>query len=42
MRPNVDLPWSVHGSVKDYADENNLTLTEAYRTLLERGLEDHE
>ena len=39
MRPNVDLSWSVHGRVKDFADDRDISLTEAYEQLLTAGLE---
>lgn len=38
MRPNVDVSWSIHGRVKDFAEEQELTLTEAYEHLLDAGL----
>ncbi|MHC3439442.1 hypothetical protein ACYJ1Y_15470 [Natrialbaceae archaeon A-gly3] len=39
MRPNIDISHTLHGRVKDFAEENDLTLTEAYVELLEEGLE---
>ncbi len=42
MRPNVDIPWSLNGRIHEYADENDMNLTEAYVDILERGLENVE
>jgi hypothetical protein len=42
MRPNIDIPWSIHGRVKDHAERTDMELTEAYCDVLERGLEDVE
>jgi len=39
MRPNIDISWSIHGKVKDYADRENISLDEAYEKLLTKGLE---
>ncbi len=39
MRPNIDIPWSLHGRVKDHAESNDLDLEEAYIALLKDGLE---
>jgi len=39
MRPNIDISWSVHGKVKDYAEKENISLDEAYESLLAKGLE---
>lgn len=39
MRPNVEIPWSRHGRIREWADENDLSVTEAYNELLERALE---
>ena len=39
MRPNVDIPWSLHGRVKEWAEETDRTLTEAYIELVTIGLE---
>jgi hypothetical protein len=39
MRPNVDIPWSLHGTVKEWADETDRTLTEACVELVETGLD---
>ena len=42
MRPNVDIPWSRHGRIREWADEQDMALTEAYNELLERGLNEVE
>jgi len=39
VRPHIDIPWSLHGRIKDYADEQDMTLTEAYESVLNAGLE---
>lgn len=39
MRPNIDISWTTHGKVKDYADEKDIPLDEAYETLLTKALE---
>jgi hypothetical protein len=26
MRPNIDVPWSLHGRVKDHANSNDLDI----------------
>lgn len=39
MRPNIDLSYGTHGDVKDFADEHDIPLTEAYEQLLNAGLE---
>lgn len=38
MRPNIDISHTLHGRVKDFAEQNDLTITEAYVELLEEGL----
>ena len=42
MRPNIDIPWPLNGRLHEYAEENDLNLTEAYVEILERGLESSE
>jgi hypothetical protein len=42
MRPNVDIPWSLHGQVKEWAEETNRALTEAYIELVKTGLDNVE
>ncbi|WP_254840869.1 hypothetical protein [Natronomonas marina] len=39
MRPNIDIDWAIHGRIKDYAEANGVTLSEAYSEVLEAGLE---
>ena len=39
MRPNIDISYTLGGRVKDYAEVNNLDLSEAYTEVLEAGLE---
>lgn len=38
MRPNIDMPWSLHGQVKEVADKQDLTVEEAYKRVVRRGL----
>lgn len=39
MRPNIQISHSLNGRVKDYAAENDMTTSEAYREIIEKGLE---
>jgi hypothetical protein len=39
MRPNIDISHTLGGRVKDYAEANDLGLSEAYTEVLEAGLE---
>ena len=39
MRPNIDIDWAIHGRIKDYAEANNLDLSDAYTEVLRAGLE---
>ena len=39
MRPNIDISHALSGRVKDYAEANDLGLSEAYAEVLEAGLE---
>jgi hypothetical protein len=39
MRPAIDLSYGLHGRLKDYAEANELDLSEAYAEVLEAGLE---
>jgi hypothetical protein len=39
MRPAIDLSYGLHGRLKDYAEANDLELSEAYTEVLEAGLE---
>ena len=39
MRPNIDIDWAIHGRIKDYAEANDISLSEAYAEVLEASLE---
>jgi hypothetical protein len=39
MRPNIDISHTLGGRIKDYAEANDLGLSEAYTEVLEAGLE---
>jgi len=39
MRPNIDISHTLNGRVKDYAEEQHVSLEEAYREIIEAGLE---
>jgi hypothetical protein len=39
MRPNIDIPWDLHGRIKEYSNQNNWSLEKAYADLLRRGLD---
>lgn len=39
MRPNIDISHTLNGRVKDYAEQQDLNLAEAYREIIEAGLE---
>ena len=39
MRPNVEITHTLQGRIKDFAEGNDQTLSEAYTELLEAGLE---
>jgi 2-iminoacetate synthase ThiH len=39
MRPNVEITHTLQGRIKDFAEEEDLTLSEAYTELLNAGLE---
>lgn len=39
MRPAIDISHGLHGRLKDYAEVNDLELSEAYTEVLETGLE---
>ena len=38
MRPNIDISHTLNGRVKDYAEQQDMTLKEAYREIIEAGL----
>jgi predicted DNA-binding protein len=39
MRPNIDISHTLNGRVKDYAEQQDVSLAEAYREIIESGLE---
>ena len=39
MRPNIDISHTLNGQVKDYAERQDVGLEEAYREIIEAGLE---
>ena len=39
MRPAIDISHTLNGRVKDYAGRNGLSLDEAYKQVIETGLE---
>ncbi len=39
MRPAIDISHGLHGRIKDYAEANDMDLSEAYIEVLETGLE---
>jgi hypothetical protein len=39
MRPAIDLSHGLHGRLKDYAEANDMDLSEAYAEVLEAGLD---
>ena len=39
MRPNVEITHTLQGRIKDFAEERDLSLSEAYTELLEAGLD---
>jgi hypothetical protein len=39
MRPNIDISHTLNGRVKDYAEQQEMALDEAYREIIEAGLE---
>jgi hypothetical protein len=39
VRPNIDISHTLGGRVKDYAEANDLDLSEAYAEVLEAGLD---
>ena len=38
MRPNIDLPWSLHGEIKEVAESEDISVQEAYERVIKRGL----
>ena len=39
MRPNIDISHTLNGRVKDYAEQQDMALDEAYREIIETGLD---
>ncbi len=39
MRPNIDISHTLNGRVKDYAEQQDVRLEDAYREIIEAGLE---
>ena len=39
MRPNIDISHTLNGRVKDYAEQEDKSLEDAYREIIEAGLE---
>ena len=39
MRPNIDISHTLNGRVKDYAKQQDMALDEAYREVIEAGLD---
>jgi hypothetical protein len=39
VRPNIDIPWSIHGEIKEMAEDRDMNLTDAYVRALRAGLE---
>ena len=39
MRPNIDISHTLNGRVKDHAEQQDIALDEAYREIIEAGLE---
>jgi hypothetical protein len=39
MRPNIDISHTLNGRVKDYAEQQDVSLGDAYREIIEAGLE---
>ena len=39
MRPNIDISHTLNGRVKDYAEQQDVDLEDAYREIIEAGLE---
>ena len=39
MRPTIDIPYKLHGAVKDFAKKRGIPVSEGYVILLNEGLE---
>jgi predicted DNA-binding protein len=42
MRPTADISHSLNGRVKDLAEELDVSLQEAYKRVIERGVDEME
>lgn len=40
MRPNIQISHALNGRVKDFAADNDMPAEEAYRRVIEAGLEE--
>ena len=40
MRPNIQITHSLNGRAKDFAADHDLTTSEAYRLIIEVGLDE--
>ncbi len=39
VRPNIDISHTLNGRVKDYAEQQDVSLKEGYREIIEAGLD---
>ncbi|MFC7059103.1 hypothetical protein [Halovenus salina] len=39
MRPNINISHTLNGRVKDYAEQQDMSLEEAYQEIIQAGLE---
>ena len=39
MRPNIDISHTLNGRVKDYAEQQGVSLEEAYQEVIKAGVE---
>ena len=39
MRPSIDIPFELHGAVKDFAKKRGIPVSEGYVVLLNEGLD---
>ena len=39
MRPNIDISHTLNGQVKDYAEQQDVSLEDAYQEIIEAGLQ---
>lgn len=40
MRPNIQISHELNGRVKDYAAEHDLSTSEAYKKIIQAGLDE--